>query len=417
MSKITNIKARQVFDSRGNPTIESEVHLKDGNKASAIVPSGASTGTHEAFELRDIENKKYLGKSVLKAIEKVHGEISNALIGFDVEDQKKIDETLIKLDGTKQKKRLGANTTLSVSLASCKAAALSKKIPLFENIGKEKTLPVPLMNIINGGAHANNSLRIQEFIIRPDKAKNFKEALNICFLVIQQLKSFLGNKNFSTNVGDEGGFAPSLSSNEEAIEFILKAIEKAGFKAGIDISLCLDVAANELFKEKKYAVNSSKFLSSERTIEYYLDLIKKYPIKSIEDPFAEDDWDSWINLTKLLNKNIQIVGDDLFVTNKERLLKGIQSKAANTILVKPNQIGTLTETIEVINLAHQNNYKTIISHRSGDSEDTFIADLAVATNSSQIKSGSLARSERVAKYNRLLRIEDELGNSVKIAKV
>ena len=273
------------------------------------------------------------------------------------------------------------------------------------------------MNIINGGAHADNLLRIQEFMIRPDKAKSFKEALNICFLVIQKLKSLLSNKNFSTNVGDEGGFAPTLSSNEEAIEFILEAIEKAGFNAGIDISLCLDVAANTLFKEKKYAVNSSKFISSDKTIEYYLNLIKKYPIKSIEDPFFEDDWDAWINLTKLLDKDIQIVGDDLFVTNKERLLKGIKSESANAILVKPNQIGTLTETMEVINLAQQNNYKTIISHRSGDSEDTFIADLAVATNSSQIKTGSLARSERVAKYNRLLRIEDELGNSVKIAKV
>ena len=417
MSKISNIKARQVFDSRGNPTIESEIYLEDGNKASAIIPSGASVGTHEAFELRDVENKKYLGKSVLKAIEKVNGEISKELTGFDIEDQKKIDETLIKLDGTKQKKRLGANAILSVSLASCKAAALSKKIPLFENIGNGKTLPLPLMNIINGGTHANNSLRIQEFIMRPDKAKTFKEALNICFLVIQKLKSLLNDKNLSTNVGDEGGFAPSLASNEQAIEIILTAIERAGFKAGTDISLCLDVAANELFKEKKYAVNSSKFISLEKTIEYYLDLIKKYPIKSIEDPFSEDDWNAWINLTKLVNKDIQIVGDDLFVTNKERLLNGIKAKAANAILVKPNQIGTLTETIEVIHLAHQNSYKTIISHRSGDSEDTFIADLAVATNSSQIKTGSLARSERVAKYNRLLRIEDELGNSVKIAKV
>ena len=417
MSKISNIKARQVFDSRGNPTIESEIYLEDGNKASAIVPSGASTGTHEAFELRDVEDKKYLGRSVLKAIEKVNGEISKELIGFDAKDQKKIDETLIKLDGTKQKKRLGANAILSVSLASCKAAAHSKKIPLFKNIGDKKTLPLPLMNIINGGAHANNSLRIQEFMIRPDKAKSFKEALNICFLVIQKLKSLISNKNFSTNVGDEGGFAPTLSSNEEAIEFILEAIEKAGFNAGTDISLCLDVAANELFKEKKYAVNSSKFISSDKTIEYYLNLIKKYPIKSIEDPFFEDDWNAWINLTKLLDKDIQIVGDDLFVTNKERLLKGIKSEAANAILIKPNQIGTLTETMEVINLAQQNDYKTIISHRSGDSEDTFIADLAVATNSSQIKTGSLNRSERVAKYNRLLRIEDELGNSVKIAKV
>ena len=417
MPKISKIKARQVFDSRGIPTIESEIHLDDGNKASTVVPSGASTGTHEAFELRDVENKNYLGKSVLKAIEKVNGEISKALIGFVVDDQKKIDKTLIELDGTKQKKRLGANAILSVSLASNKAAAVSKNIPLYQNIGNYKTLPLPLMNIINGGSHANNSLRIQEFMIRPNKAKNFKDAINICFLVIQKLKSFMSNKNLSTTLGDEGGFAPNLSNNEEAIEFILKAIEDSGFKAGTDISICLDVAANELFKEKKYSVNSSKFISSDKTIEYYLDLIKKYPIKSIEDPLAEDDWDSWVNLTKLLTKDIQLVGDDLFVTNRERLLKGINSKAANAILIKPNQIGTLTETIEVIDLAQKNNYKTIISHRSGDSEDTFIADLAVATNSSQIKTGSLARSERVAKYNRLLKIEDELGNSAKIAKV
>ena len=414
MSKITNIKARQVFDSRGNPTIESEIHLDDGCKASAIVPSGASTGSHEAFELRDVENKKYLGKSVLKAIEKVNGEISKALIGFSAEDQKKIDKTLIELDGTKQKKRLGANAILSVSLASNKVAAVSKNIPLYKNIGNEKILPLPLMNVINGGSHADNSLKIQEFMIRPDKAKTFKEAINICFLVIQKLRSLISSKNFSTNLGDEGGFAPSLSNNEEAIEFILEAIENAGFTAGTDISICLDVAANELFNGAKYAVNSSKFISSDKTINYYLDLIKKYPIKSIEDPFFEDDWDAWVNLTKFADKNIQLVGDDLFVTNKERLLKGINLKAANTILIKPNQIGTLTETIEVINLAHKNNYKTIISHRSGDSEDTFIADLAVATNSSQIKTGSLARSERAAKYNRLLIIEEELGNKSKM---
>jgi len=417
MSKITKINALQVFDSRGNPTIETEIYLDDGSKASAIVPSGASTGTHEAFELRDFENKNYLGKSVLKAIEKVNGEISKTLIGLSVEDQAKIDDTLIELDGTKQKKRLGANAILSVSLAASKVSAVSKNLPLYKSLGSEKTLPLPLMNVINGGAHANNSLRIQEFMIRPDKAKSFKESINICFLIIQKLKSLMSSKHLSTTVGDEGGFAPSLSNNEEAIEFILEAINQSGFKAGTDISVCLDVAANELFKDKKYAVNSSKFISSDKTIQYYLDLIKKYPIKSIEDPFFEDDWDAWINLTKLLNKDIQVVGDDLFVTNKERLIKGINSKAANTILIKPNQIGTLTETIEVINLAHKNDYKTIISHRSGDSEDTFIADLAVATNSSQIKTGSLARSERVAKYNRLLRIEDELGNSAKIAKV
>ena len=417
MSKITNIKARQVFDSRGIPTIETEVYLKNGYKASAIVPSGASTGTHESFELRDIENKKYLGKSVLKAIEKVNGEIASNLVGSSVDDQKKIDKTLIELDGTKQKKRLGANAILSVSIASNKAAALAKSLPLYKNIGNSKTLPLPLMNVINGGAHANNSLRIQEFMIRPDSAKNFKEAVNICFLVIQKLKSIISNKNFSTNLGDEGGFAPMLSNNEEAIEYILAAIEDSGFKAGKDVSICLDIAANELYKDKKYAVNSNRYISADKTIEYYMDLIKKYPIRSIEDPFFEDDWFSWSKLSKLVKNEIQIVGDDLFVTNRERLSKGISEKTANTILIKPNQIGTLSETLEVINFAHKNNFKTIISHRSGDSEDTFIADLAVATNSSQIKAGSLARSERVAKYNRLLAIEDELGNSAKIAKV
>ena len=417
MSKITNIKGRQVFDSRGNPTVEAEVHLDDGSHASAIVPSGVSTGTHEAFELRDLENKDYLGKSVFKALEKVNGEISKALIGFSSEDQKKIDKTLIELDSTKQKKRLGANATLSISLAVSKAAAVSKKISLFKNLGDNQTLPLPLMNVINGGAHANNSLRIQEFMIRPDKAQSFKEAINICFLVIQKLKSLMNKNKLSTTVGDEGGFAPSLSNNEEAIEFILEATENAGFEPGKDVSVCLDVAANELFKDKKYAISTSKFISPEETINYYLDLTSKYPIKSIEDPFSEDDWKTWIALTKSLNKNIQIVGDDLFVTNEEYLLKGIDLKAANAILIKPNQIGTLTETMNVINLAHQNGYQTIISHRSGDSEDTFIADLAVATNSSQIKTGSLARSERVAKYNRLLRIEEELGNSAKMAKV
>ena len=417
MAKITKVYARQVFDSRGNPTIESEVFLDDGNRAFAIVPSGASTGTHEAFELRDVENKKYLGKGVSQAVEKVNVEISKALVGVEAEDQKKVDQILIDLDGTKQKKRIGANATLSVSLATNKVSAISKKISLFKNLGKEKTLPYPLMNIINGGAHANNSLRIQEFMIRPDKATTFNEAINICFLVIKKLSLLINKKNLSNTVGDEGGFAPSLSNNEEAIELILDSIEKAGFKAGIDVSICLDIAANELFKDQKYLVHSSKYLSSEKTIEYYLNLIKKYPIKSIEDPFAEDDWKAWSLLTSHLNNEVQIVGDDLFVTNKDRLLIGIKSKAANTILIKPNQIGTLTETIEVINLAHKSGYKTIISHRSGDSEDTFIADLAVATSANQIKTGSLARSERVAKYNRLLRIEDELGKSAKMAKV
>ena len=417
MSKITNIKARQVFDSRGIPTIESEVFLDDGKAASAIAPSGASTGTYEAFELRDSDSKKYLGKSVLKAIEKVNGEIAKALLNQSPDEQNKVDQILIDLDGTEKKKRLGANAILSVSLAVNKVNAISKNIPLYKNIGDEKTLPLPLMNIINGGAHANNSLKIQEFMIRPDNAKSFKEALHVCFLVIQKLKSILNNKGLPTTVGDEGGFAPSLDNNEAAIEFILEAIDKAGFTPGKDVSICLDVAANELYKDKKYAINSSQYISSNKIIEYYLNLIKKYPIKSIEDPFFEEDWESWITFTKLINKDFQVVGDDLFVTNEKRLTKGINKNAANAILIKPNQIGTLTETIKVINLAHKHNFKTIISHRSGDTEDTFIADLAVGTNSSQIKTGSLSRSERVAKYNRLLKIEDELGKQAKMTKV
>jgi len=417
MPKITNIKSRQVFDSRGNPTIESEVFLNDGTMASTIVPSGASTGTHEAFELRDTDNKDYLGKSVLKAVEKVNIEISKALLGKSSENQNKVDEIMIDLDGTEKKKRLGANAILSVSLAINKANAVSKKIPLYKNISDGKTLPMPLMNIINGGAHANNSLRIQEFMIRPDKAETFKEALNICFLVIQKLKFLINSKNLSTTVGDEGGFAPALPNNEVAIEFIIDAISKAGFEPGKDVCICLDVAANELYKDKKYAINSPQYISSNKTIEYYLNLIKKYPIKSIEDPFFEEDWNSWVDFTNSVNKDFQIVGDDLFVTNEKRLTEGIKKKAANSILIKPNQIGTLSETIKVINLAHKYNYKTIISHRSGDSEDTFIADLSVATNSSQIKTGSLSRSERVAKYNRLLRIEDELGKKAKMIKV
>ncbi len=422
MPKIIKIKGRQVFDSRGNPTVEAEVYSDDGNHASAIVSSGASTGTHEAFELRDLENKEYLGKSVLKAVDNVNNIISKTLNNFDTFDQRKIDQTLLNLDGTKQKKKLGANSILAVSIASSKLAAISKKISLFKYLGgtKSNQLPLPLMNIINGGVHANNSLKIQEFMIRPEKAKTFSDAIKICFLVIQKLKMLLNQKNLSTTVGDEGGFAPSLNNNEEAIEFILESIEKAGFKPGKDVSICLDVASNELYKNGKYSVQSSNFDDPKKTIDYYLDLINKYPIKSIEDPFAEDDWMSWTGFMKFIkvnNKNIQIVGDDLFVTNKERLSKGIKEQSANAILVKPNQIGTLTETIDVIKLAHKNNYKTIISHRSGDSEDTFIADLAIATGSSQVKTGSLARSERVAKYNRLLRIEEELGKDAKMANI
>jgi enolase len=417
MSKINKIKGRQVFDSRGNPTIEAEIFTEDGHYASAIVPSGASIGTHEAFELRDTDNKSYLGKSVLIPVENINTVISKTLNNYDIFDQKKIDQALIDLDGTMQKKKIGANTILAVSIASSKLAAILKNISLFKYLGSPKSnqLPIPLMNIINGGVHANNSLRIQEFMIRPEKAKKFSESMRICFLIIQKLKFLINKKNLSTTVGDEGGFAPSLNNNEEAIEFILESIEKAGFKPGEDVSICLDVASNELFKNGNYSVQSSVFYDPKKTMNYYSDLIKKYPIKSIEDPFAEDDWMSWTMFMK--TNNIQIVGDDLFVTNKERLNKGIKEKAANAILVKPNQIGTLTETMEVINLAHKSGFKTIISHRSGDSEDTFIADLAVATNSSQIKTGSLARSERVSKYNRLLRIEEELGNSAKMAKI
>ena len=399
MAKIKKIKGRQVFDSRGNPTVEAEVYSSNGLSASAIVPSGASTGTHEAFELRDKENKNYLGKSVFKAIENVNGPITKSLKDKDIEDQEKIDKILIDLDGTEQKKKIGANSILAVSMAACKLAAIEKNISLYKYLGSSKScqLPIPLLNIINGGVHAKNNLDIQEFMIRPDKAKSFSEAIRLSFLIIQNLKSMLD----TSNVGDEGGFAPNLQSNEEAIKIIIKAIEKSGCQPGEDISICLDVAANELDKQK--------------TIEYYSKLTQEYPIKSIEDPFAEDEWESWKKLTK--NTDIQIVGDDLFATNIKRLEKGIKEKSANTILIKLNQIGTVSETLKVINLAHKNNFKTIISHRSGDTEDTFIADLAVATNSSQIKTGSLARSERVAKYNRLLRIEEELGNSAKMAKV
>ena len=399
MAKIKKIKGRQVFDSRGNPTVEAEIYSDNGNHALAIIPSGASTGTYEAFELRDKENKNYLGKSVFQAVENINGPIGKALNNIDINDQSIIDKTLIDLDGTEQKKKLGANAILAVSIASSKLAAIEKKVSLFRSLGNSKSvqLPIPLLNIINGGIHAKNNLEIQEFMIRPEKVKSFSEAMRKSFLVIQNLKGMLD----STNVGDEGGFAPNLQNNEEAIKLVIQAIEKSGFNAGEDFSICLDIAANEL--------------SEEKTIDYYSELVNKYPIKSIEDPFTEDNWESWKKLTK--KTNIQIVGDDLFATNISRLEKGIKEKSANAILVKLNQIGTVSETLNVINLAHKSGFKTIISHRSGDSEDTFISDLAVATNSSQIKTGSLARSERVAKYNRLLRIEEELGNSAKIATV
>jgi enolase len=418
MAKITNVKGRQVFDSRGNPTVEAEVYLDNGINASAISPSGASTGAFEAHELRDQDENKFLGKSVNNAVDNINNKISTNLKGLDIFNQDRIDKVLLDLDGSENKKNLGANATLAVSLASSKSAALSNKNPLYKNLGKSFSLPNPLMNIINGGAHADNDLKIQEFMIRPDSAKNFMDSIHKCFLVIQNLKSLLKSKKMLTNVGDEGGFAPSINTNEEALELIVSAIEKSKLIPGKDIVICLDVAANELInKDGFYSIQSSNFTSVEDTVNYYKKLTINYPIKSIEDPFAEEDWSAWKKITAEIGNKIQVVGDDLFVTNTKRLQRGINEKSANSILVKPNQIGTLTETLEVISMAKKSNFNTIISHRSGDTEDTFIADLAVATESSQIKTGSLARSERVAKYNRLLRIEEELGNHAKMAKI
>ena len=417
MTKITKVHARQVFDSRGNPTIEAEVILENNIKASSIVPSGASTGAFEAHELRDNDKNYFMGKSVFKAIKNVNSIISEKIINLNPNDQEKIDDILLKLDGTENKSNLGANSLLAVSLAVKKASITLNKENYLDT-KKDFFLPFPLMNIINGGAHADNDLNIQEFMIRPDSAKNFMDAIEKCFLVIQNLKKILKTNKFLTNVGDEGGFAPSINSNEQALDLIVKSIEAANLKPGKDISICLDVAANELIdKNGNYSIQSNSFETFENVIKYYKNLTSKYPIKSIEDPFAENDWKAWSKLTSEIGKNVQIVGDDLFVTNEKRLEKGITEKSANSILVKVNQIGTFTETLKVIHLAQKNNFSTIISHRSGDSEDTFIADLAVKTNSSQIKTGSLARSERVAKYNRLLKIEEELGKRSKMNKI
>ena len=417
MSKILKIRARQVFDSRGNPTIEAEIYSKNLS-ASAICPSGASTGSHEAFEKRDKNNKRYLGKSVFNAINQVNTKISKKLKGINVHDQTRIDTILINLDGTRQKSNFGANAILAVSMAAKKLSAKIKKIPLYKNflVKKNFTLPYPLMNIINGGAHANNGLRIQEFMIRPDIAKSFSEAMRINFIIINNLKNLIETKNLSTSVGDEGGFAPMINSNEQALDLIVASIKKAGFRNGKDVSICLDVAANELYKNKKYSIHSKKYISVKKSISEYRKIISKYKIKSVEDPFSENDWPAWNMLMKSI-KNIQIVGDDLYVTNLERLKKGFLNQSSNSILIKPNQIGTVSETLEVIKFAQIIGYKTIISHRSGDSEDTFIADFAVGTNSNQIKTGSLSRSERVAKYNQLLRIEEHLGKKAKMNKI
>ena len=417
MSKILKVRARQVFDSRGNPTIEAEVFTKN-ESASAICPSGASTGSYEAFEKRDRNNKRYLGKSVFNAVGLINSKISKKLKGESIHSQVRIDTILINLDGTRQKTKLGANAILAVSMAVKKLSAKAKKLPLYKTFSKKNNfqLPYPLMNIINGGAHANNGLRIQEFMIRPDRAKSFTEAMRICFLVIKSLGKLIKDKNLSTSVGDEGGFAPMISSNNQALDLIVRAIKKSGFRNGRDVSICLDVAGNELFKKGKYSIHSRNYISVEKSIKEYKKIIKKYKIKSIEDPFAENDWLAWSKFMKSIKK-VQVVGDDLYVTNLERLKKGFLNISSNSILIKLNQIGTVSETLDVINFAQTIGYKTIISHRSGDSEDTFIADLAVGTNSNQIKTGSLARSERVAKYNQLIRIEEDLGKKARMNKI
>ena len=418
MSKIKKILGRQVFDSRGNPTLEVEV-FSSNQSSSAICPSGASTGSYEAFEKRDVKNKNYLGKSVFGSVKLVNNLISSKLKNLNIHNQEYIDNILIRLDGTKQKKRLGANTILATSMAVKKLSSKLKKVPLYRSffVNKNFKMPYPLMNIINGGAHANNGLQIQEFMIRPDKAKSFKEAVRICYIVINNLRNLIKQKNLSTSVGDEGGFAPMIASNETALKLILKAIKMSNFRNGIDVSICLDVAANELIKNNNYSIHSKNYISPDKTIEKYLKMIKKYKIKSIEDPFAENDWKSWSKFTNLVKEKTQIVGDDLYVTNLERLKIGFLKQSSNSILIKLNQIGTVTETLEVIKFAQLIGFSTIISHRSGESEDTFISDLAVGTGSNQIKTGSLARSERVAKYNQLIRIEENLNGKSQMSNL
>ena len=408
MSKIKAVNAREILDSRGNPTIEVEVALEDKSIGRAAVPSGASTGAFEAAELRD-GGSRYLGKGVTGAVNNVIEKITPVVIGMSATDQRAIDQKMVSLDGTKNKSVLGANAILGVSLATARAASISANQSLFAYLGgsKAKTLPVPMMNILNGGAHADTNVDIQEFMIAPIGADSFKESLRWGAEIYHSLKSVLKKKGLATSIGDEGGFAPNLDSNRAALDLILVAIEGAGFKVGSQIALAMDVAATEFFNEGKYEFEG-KSLTSEQMITYYSDLVSNYPLVSIEDPLDEDDWSGWAKLTAELGEKIQIVGDDLFVTNPERLAKGIESKTANALLVKVNQIGTLTETIDAVNMAHENNYKSMMSHRSGETEDTTIADLAVALNCGQIKTGAPARSERVAKYNQLLRIEEEL---------
>ncbi len=417
MSYIIEVHARQILDSRGNPTVEVDVVTDDGAMGRAAVPSGASTGIHEAVELRDNDKKKYAGKGVVKAVKNVNDVISEAIIGFDVAQQAAIDETMIALDGTPNKAKLGANAILAVSMAVAKAAAEEAALPLFRYIGgtNAKTLPMPMMNILNGGAHADNKIDFQEFMVMPVGASSFSEGLRWGVEIFHVLKSVLKKKGFSTNVGDEGGFAPNIQSNEEAIETVLEAISAAGFKTGSQIVIAMDAANSELWdsKKKKYVFHKSsgKAVSSDELVKFWEKWVKQYPIASIEDGMAEDDWNGWKALTEAVGTKCQLVGDDLFVTNVERLQTGIDKGIANGLLVKVNQIGTLTETINAVTLAQHNGYNTIMSHRSGETEDTTIADLAVALNCGQIKTGSASRTDRIAKYNQLIRIEEMLGST------
>jgi len=412
-STIYKIIAREILDSRGNPTIEVDVTLSDGSLGRAAVPSGASTGEHEAVELRDNDNLRYLGKGVKKAVKIVNTTIANEIIGLDALNQKNIDEAMISLDGTSNKSKLGANSILGVSIAVAKSASNSKKMPFYEYINQNKTytMPIPMMNIINGGSHADNNVDFQEFMVFPIGAKSFSNALQMGTEIFHQLKKVLKNKNLSTSVGDEGGFAPNLKSNHEAIEVILKAIDNAGYKAGKDVYIALDVAASELFDKDKYIIKSeNRSLSSDQMISYYQNIIETYPIISIEDGLDENDWGGWSLMNETLGDKVQIVGDDLTVTNINRLQKAIDLKAMNAILIKLNQIGTLTETLDAIALAKKADFGAIISHRSGETEDTTIADLAVASGVGQIKTGSASRTDRICKYNQLLRIEQNLSN-------
>ena len=415
MAIIETIHAREILDSRGNPTVEVEVVLDDGSTARAAVPSGASTGAFEAAELRD-EGKRYLGKGVENAVKNVNEKIAPIICGFDAQDQRLIDDEMIALDGTKNKSKLGANAILGVSLASARAAAESSDLSFFKYIGgpTAHTLPVPMMNILNGGAHADTNVDIQEFMVAPIGATTFKESLRWCAETYHSLKSVLKKRGLATSIGDEGGFAPNLASNRAALDLILEAVEQAGFKPGKEIALAMDVAATEFHEKGKYNFEG-KQLTSDEMIAYYTDLVSSYPLVSIEDPLDEDDWDGWKKMTAQLGAKIQIVGDDLFVTNPQRLARGIEAKTANALLVKVNQIGTLTETLDAVAMAHRAGYRSMMSHRSGETEDTTIADLAVAALCGQIKTGAPARSERVAKYNQLLRIEEELGSRAKYA--